>query len=60
MRAYARVECMSPSEAVELEREEHMKNGHWQRDSVKKALLDCIWSPGLDSSILAGIKDGPY
>ena len=34
--------------------------GRLQRDSVKKALLDCIWSPGLNSSILAGIKDGPY
>ena len=57
MRGRARVECVSPSEAVELAKEEHAKNGHWQRDSVKKALLDRIWSPGLDSSILAGIKD---
>ena len=57
MRARARVECVSPSEATELAKEEHTKNGHWQRDSVKKALLDHIWSPGLDGSILAGIKD---
>jgi len=56
-RARARVECVSPKEAVELVREEHVKNGHWQRDLVKKALLDRIWSPGLDSSIITGIKD---
>ena len=56
-RARARVECVSPKEATELAREEHAVNGHWQRDAVKKALLDRIWSPGLDSSIVAGIKD---
>ena len=57
MRVHTRVECISPSEAVELAKEEHVKNGHWQRDSIKKALLDRIWSPGFDGSILAGIKD---
>ena len=56
-RACAQVECVSPKEAIKLARDEHAKNGHWQRDSVKKALLDRIWSPGLDGSILAGIKD---
>ncbi|KIJ91496.1 hypothetical protein K443DRAFT_654402 [Laccaria amethystina LaAM-08-1] len=56
-RARARVECVSPEEAVELARSEHAKNGHWQRDSIKKTLLDRIWSPGLDGSIVAGIKD---
>jgi transposase InsO family protein len=56
-RARSKVECVSPVEAVELARTEHAKNGHWQRDAVKKALLDRIWSPGLDSSIIAGIKD---
>ena len=43
-----------------MARDEHAKNGHWQRDSVKKALLDRIWSPGLDGSIIAGIKDCPH
>jgi len=57
MRACARVECVTLGEAVELAKEEHARNGHWQRDSIKKALLDCIWSPGLDGSILAGIRD---
>ena len=59
-RAQAQVGCVLPEEAVELARSEHTKNGHWQRDSIKKALLDHIWSPGLDSSITAGIKDCPH
>ena len=59
-RARTRVECVTPKEAIKLARDEHAKNGHWQRDSVKKALLDCIWSPGLNGSILAGIKDCPH
>ena len=57
MRAHARVECVSPKEATELAREEHAANGHWQWDAVKKALLHHIWSPGLNSSIVAEIKD---
>ena len=40
---------------LQLAREEHESNGHWQRDSVKKSLLDRIWSPGLDASIVKGI-----
>jgi transposase InsO family protein len=54
-RARARVECVTREEATELAREEHVSNGHWQRDSVKKSLLDRIWSPGLDASIVKGI-----
>jgi len=42
---------------VQLAKEEHLKNGHWQRDAVKKSLLDRIWSPGLDASIIEGIVD---
>ena len=57
LRARARVECVSPKEAIVLAGEEHARNRHWQRYAVKKALLDCVWSPGLDSSIVAGIKD---
>lgn len=45
---------------MELVRSKHAKNRHWQRDSVKKALLNCIWSPGLNGSIVAGIKDCPH
>ena len=45
---------------MELARSEHTKNGQWQRDSIKKALLDRKWSPALDGSITAGIKDCPH
>jgi transposase InsO family protein len=36
---------------------EHESRGHWQRDAVKKSLLDRVWSPGLDASIVKGIVD---
>ncbi|KAG5634374.1 hypothetical protein H0H81_002201, partial [Sphagnurus paluster] len=51
------VECVSKAEAVSMAREEHKNNGHWQRDAIQKALLDHIWTPGLDSAIIEGIKD---
>jgi transposase InsO family protein len=54
-RARPRVECITRKEAVQLAKEEHLKNGHWQRDAIKKSLLDHIWSPGLDASIVEGI-----
>lgn len=55
-RARSKVECVTREEATQLARLEHETNGHWQRDSVKKSLLDHIWSPGLDASIVKGIK----
>ena len=54
-RARPKVECVTRDEAVQLARAEHESNGHWQRDAVKKSLLDSIWSPGLDASITKGI-----
>ncbi|KIM37847.1 hypothetical protein M413DRAFT_55916, partial [Hebeloma cylindrosporum] len=54
-RARPRVECVTREEAMQLASEEHLKNGHWQRDAIKKSLLDRIWSPGLDASIVKGI-----
>jgi len=54
-RARPRVECVTRKEAVQLAKEEHLKNGHWQRDAIKKSLLERIWSPGLDASIVEGI-----
>jgi transposase InsO family protein len=54
-RARSKVECITKDEATQLARLEHESNGHWQRDSVKKSLLDRIWSPGLDASIVKGI-----
>ena len=54
-RAKSRVECITRDEASLLAKQEHETNGHWQRDSIKKSLLDRIWSPGLDASIVKGI-----
>ena len=55
--ARPRVECITREEAIQLAKDEHANNGHWRRDAVKKALLDHIWSPGLDASIVKGITD---
>jgi hypothetical protein len=57
VRAKSKVECVTREEATHLGRQEHESKGHWQRDSVKKSLLDRIWSPGLDASIVKGITD---
>ena len=54
-RARSRVECVTRDKATQLAKHEHESNGHWQQDSVKKSLLDHIWSPGLDASIVKGI-----
>jgi transposase InsO family protein len=56
-RARSKVECVTREEAVQLAKKEHESKGHWQRDSVKKSLLDRIWSPGLDASIIKGITN---
>lgn len=56
-RARSKVECITREEATQLAQQEHENNGHWQRDSVKKSLLDRIWSPGLDASIVKGITN---
>jgi hypothetical protein len=56
-RARSRVECVTREEATQLAKQEHESNRHWQCDSVKKSLLDRIWSPGLDASIVKGITN---
>ena len=56
-RAKSRLECVTRDEASLLAKQEHESNGHWQRDSVKKSLLDRIWSPRLDASIVNGITN---
>ena len=38
-------------------RKMHLEEGHWQQDTIKRALTNTIWSPGLDTSITQGIKD---
>ena len=54
-RARPRVDCITKDEAVTLAQKEHIDGGHWGRDAVKKSLMDRIWSPNLDSSIVTGI-----
>jgi hypothetical protein len=56
-RARSKVECITREEATQLARHEHKTNGHWQHDSVNKSLLDCIWGPGLNTSIVKGITN---
>ena len=56
-RARSKVECITREEATQLAKTEHETNRHWQHNSVKKSLLDHIWSPGLDTSIVKGITD---
>ncbi|KZP10618.1 hypothetical protein FIBSPDRAFT_675667, partial [Athelia psychrophila] len=51
-RAKPRRECVSQKEAVELARTEHLDNGHWHRDLIKKQLMDRVCSPRLDKSIM--------
>ena len=54
-RGRAKVECITRDEAKVLAQKEHEERGHWGRDSVKKALMDRIWSPNLDASIVMAI-----
>ena len=56
-RARPKVECVTREEDAQLAGIEHTMNGHWQRDSIKKTLINRIWSPGLDASIVKGIMD---
>ncbi|KZP25624.1 hypothetical protein FIBSPDRAFT_668020, partial [Athelia psychrophila] len=54
-RAKPRRECVSQKEAVELARTEHLDNGHWHRDLIKKQLMDRVCSPRLDKSIMTAL-----
>ena len=56
-RARSRQECITQEEATQLAKEEHEKNGHWHRDSIKISLLDKIHSPKLNQSIIKAILD---
>jgi len=58
-RARARVECISQEEAVEMARDSHAKNGHWGRDLTKLQLMDRIFSPKLDKSIVTALLQCP-
>ena len=48
-------ECVPKEGARTLAEKEHMENGHWGGDAIKMALMDCIWSPNLDTLIVAAI-----
>jgi hypothetical protein len=39
----------------QLAKEQHENRGHWERDAIKIALTDRIYSAGLDASILEAI-----
>jgi hypothetical protein len=54
-RARTKVECVTRDEAKALAEKEHTERGHWGRDAVKKSLMDRIWSPNLDASIVTAI-----
>ena len=43
------VECVMKEEAKILAFQQHTEQGHWWCDSIKIALMDCIWCPGLDA-----------
>lgn len=58
MHARSKVECVTKAEA-KLLAFHHIKHGHWRCDSIKIALMDQIWCPGLDAIILNAIKDCP-
>ena len=53
-RAVSRRECVTKAEATELARVEHKKT-HMRRDLIKIQLLDHIYSPLLDASIVKAI-----
>ncbi|KAJ3912899.1 hypothetical protein F5877DRAFT_53332 [Lentinula edodes] len=59
LRGWARVECVTRKEAVKLARVQHGEAGHWGRDAVKLALMDQIWSPKLDESVMEAITNCP-
>ena len=54
-RARTKVECINREEAIALAEKEHEDKGHWGRDAIKKSLMDRIWSPKLDASIVTAI-----
>ncbi|KAF8824330.1 hypothetical protein HHX47_DHR8000253 [Lentinula edodes] len=59
IRERARVECVTKREAVALAKAQHGEEGHWGRDSTKLTLMDRIWSPKLDESIMEAIAGCP-
>ena len=59
VRARAHRECISQEEAVVLAAKEHKDNGHWGRDLTKLKLMDQIYSPRLDQSVITVLQQCP-
>ena len=51
IRAWPQVECVTRTEARDMEWEVHWNGSHFHWDNIKAELLDRICSPGLDHSI---------
>jgi len=58
-RTQARRECILQEEAVEMAKVLHAKNGHWGHDLTKLQLMDHIFSPKLDKSIITALLQCP-
>ena len=57
--ARAHRECVSQEEAMVMAAKEHRENGHWGRDLTKLKLMDQIFSPKLDQSIVTALQQCP-
>jgi hypothetical protein len=57
VRAHSKVKCINREEAQALAMKQHSEGGHWGWDVIKIVLTDQIYSPKLDTSIMAAISD---
>ncbi|KAG1799654.1 uncharacterized protein BJ212DRAFT_1241382, partial [Suillus subaureus] len=55
VRAHSKVECINREEAQAQAVKQHSTGSHWGWDMIKIALTDQIYSPKLDTSIMAAI-----
>jgi len=56
-RPWARLECVTQTEMVNLARKEHEVGGHFKHDMVKLALMDKYCGTRVDQAIVKGIND---
>lgn len=54
---HSKVEYVTQEEAKTLAMRQHNEGGHWGRDTIKIILIDQIYSPKLDTSIMAAIRE---
>jgi hypothetical protein len=57
VRGRDRVECVTKAEAMELARTAHMQHSHFHCELIKIQLLNSIYSPALDQSIVRVITE---